>query len=174
MKSILAKRSGRPIYIIDIAVPRDFDPIIGRLDGVFLHDMDAMKLLVEKNLVERRAEIPSAEVIVEQELEKFLVWRRSLAATPAIKQLRERLEEIRRQEVARYGGRFCREDREQLERLTESLMKKILHPAMDKIRGWSGSGHLGSLRIDTIYELLDLSRSEGDPDQPEHDNEKKE
>ena len=168
MKQIVSRRSGRPIYIIDIAVPRDFDPAIEHLDGVFLHNLDAMKLLVEKNLEERRTEIPQAEVIVEQELEKFLVWRRSLAATPAIKQLKERLEEIRRQEVARYGGRFCGKDREQLDRLTESLMKKILHPAMDKIRGWSGSGHLGSLRIDTIYELLDLPRGEEDDPAPAH------
>jgi len=170
MKKIVSRRSGRPIYIIDIAVPRDFDPAIGRLDGVFLHNIDAMNLLVEKNLEERRAEIPRAEIIVEQELERFLVWRRSLAATPAIKQLRKRLEEIRRQEVARYGGRFCEDDREQLDRLTESLMKKILHPAMDKIRGWSGSGHLGSLRIDTIYELLDLPRRD-ESDSPHPDGE---
>jgi glutamyl-tRNA reductase len=168
MKKIVSRRAGRPIYIIDIAVPRDFDPAIRRLDGVFLHNIDAMNLLVEKNLEERRAEIPRAETIVEQELEKFLIWRRSLAATPAIKQLRERLEEIRRQEVARYGGRFCEEDRAQLDRLTESLMKKILHPAMAKIRGWSGGGHLGSLRIDTIYELLDLPRrDEGEPPHPD-------
>jgi len=171
MKAILSKRSGRPIYIIDIAVPRDFDPLIGRLDGVFLHNLDAMNLLMEKNLEERRAEIPKAEVIVEQELEAFLSWRASLAATPVIKHLRERLEKIRRQEVVRYGSRFCPEDREELERLTEGLMKKILHPAMVQIRNWSGSGHLGSLRIDTIYELFELARGEKDPSQGDEDEE---
>jgi glutamyl-tRNA reductase len=165
MKTIVSKRSGRPIYIIDIAVPRDFEPRIERLDGVFLHNLDAMKLLVEKNLEERRGEIPKAEVIVEQELEAFLAWRRSLAATPAIKQLREKLEEIRRQEVARYSKRFCDEDQKQLERLTEGLMKKILHPAMGRIRDWSGKEELGSLRIDTIYELFDLQRGEEDGDE---------
>jgi len=174
MKKIISQRSGRPIYIIDIAVPRDFDPEIARLDGVFLHDLDAMKLLVDKNLEERRSEIPLAEVIVEQELEKFLVWRRSLAATPAIKQLREGLEAIRRQEVARYGGRFCNKDREELDRLTESIMKKVLHPAMDRIRSWSGAGHLGSLRIDTIYELFDLPREQAEKPAASHPQKEKE
>ena len=164
MRSIVSQRSGRPIYIIDIAVPRDFEPQIERLDGVFLHNLDAMNLLVERGLEERRGEIPQAETIVEEELEGFLNWRSSLAATPTIKQLRERLEEIRRQEVARYRGRFCDEDQEQLDRLTEGLVKKIFHPAMGKIRDWSGKGERDTLRIDTIYELFDLPRPPGQPD----------
>ena len=158
MRAIVSKRSGRPIYIIDIAVPRDFDPRIERLDGVFLHNLDAMNLLVEKGLEERRGEIPKAEIIVEEELEAFLNWRDSLAATPTIKQLREKLEEIRRQEVARHRSRFCDADQEQLDRLTEGLMKKIIHPAMDRIRDWSGKEELGALRIDTVHELFELPR----------------
>jgi glutamyl-tRNA reductase len=146
MKSIVSKRSGRPIYIIDIAVPRDFDPAIGRLDGVFLQNLDAMKLLVEKNLEERRSEIPKAEIIVEQELESFLAWRRSLAANPAIKRLRAKLEEIRKQELARHRKRFSKEDLEQADRLTESLVNKILHPLM-------------------VRELFDLPRSDPEKDE---------
>jgi glutamyl-tRNA reductase len=165
MRAIVSKRSGRPIYIIDIAVPRDFDPRIERLDGVFLHNLDAMNLLVEKGLEERRSEIPKAEIIVEEELEGFINWRDSLAATPTIKQLKEKFEEIRRQEVARYRGRFCDDDQEQLDRLTEGLMKKIIHPAMGRIRDWSGKEELGALRIDTIYELFELTHR---PSQPGH------
>ncbi len=170
MRAIVSKRSGRPIYIIDIAVPRDFEPRIERLDGVFLHNLDSMNLLVEKGLEERRGEIPKAEVIVEEELEGFLNWRDSLAATPTIKQLKEKFEEIRRQEVARYRGRFCDEDQEQLDRLTEGLMKKIIHPAMGRIRDWSGKEELGALRIDTIYELFELPRRPGQPGQPGQDD----
>ena len=165
MRAIVSKRAGRPIYIIDIAVPRDFDPRIERLDGVFLHNLDSMNLLVERGLEERRGEIPKAEVIVEEELEGFLNWRDSLTATPTIKQLKEKFEKIRRQEVARYRGRFCDEDQEQLDRLTEGLMKKIIHPAMDRIRDWSGKEDLGALRIDTIYELFELPRRPGQPGQ---------
>jgi glutamyl-tRNA reductase len=146
--------------IIDIALPRDFEASIGELDGVFLHDIDDMNLLVDRNLVKRRAEIPKAETIVEQEVEAFLAWRSSLAATPIIKQLRERVEELRAQEVERHRKRFCGSDREQVDRLTESLVNKILHPLMNRVRSWSDEGDLGQLRIDTLYEAFDLERPE--------------
>jgi glutamyl-tRNA reductase len=160
MRSVLARRSRPPIYIIDIAVPRDFDPDIDRLDGVFLHNMDSMNLLVKKNIEKRRKEIPPAESIVEQELENFVSWRRSLIATPAIKRLREKIEDIRSQEVARHRKRFCEEDGEQVDRLTESVVNKILHPLMTHIRQWSDDDELGTLRIDTIYEAFELPRSD--------------
>jgi glutamyl-tRNA reductase len=160
MQSILAKRGGAPLVIIDIAVPRDFESSIGELDGVFLHDIDDMNLLVDRNLVKRRAEIPKAETIVEQEVEAFVAWRSSLAATPVIKRLRERVEELRAQEVERHRKRFCGADREQVDRLTESLVNKILHPLMNRVRSWSDEGDLGELRIDTLYEAFDLERPE--------------
>jgi glutamyl-tRNA reductase len=159
MQSIAGKRAGKPLFIIDIAVPRDFEASIGDLDGVFLHDIDDMNLLVDRNLVKRRAEIPKAETIVEHEVEAFMTWRGSLAATPIIKRLRERVEELRSQEVERHRKRFCGADREQVDLLTESLVNKILHPVMSRVREWSDEGDLGALRIDTLYEAFDLDRS---------------
>jgi glutamyl-tRNA reductase len=160
MAPILSRRSGRPIYVIDIAVPRDFEDRIGDMDGVFLHDIDDMEVLVDRNLEKRRAEIPRAESIVEQELEAFTAWRGSLAATPVIKAIRERFLKARELELARHRKRFCREDREQLELLTESIVNKILHPLMGHVRDWSDAGELGALRIDTLYEAFDLERPE--------------
>jgi len=165
MQSIVGKRAGKPIFIIDIAVPRDFEASIGELDGVFLHDIDDMNLLVDRNLVKRRAEIPKAETIVEHEVEAFIAWRGSLAATPIIKRLRERVEELRSQEVERHRKRFCAADREQVDRLTESLVNKILHPVMSRVREWSDEGDLGALRIDTLYEAFDLDRTRGDDEE---------
>jgi len=158
MQSIVGRRGAKPLFIIDIAVPRDFEPSIGDLDGVFLHDIDDMNLLVDRNLVKRRAEIPKAETIVEHEVEAFVAWRGSLAATPIIKRLRERVEELRSQEVERHRKRFCGADREQVDLLTESLVNKILHPVMSRVREWSDEGDLGALRIDTLYEAFDLDR----------------
>ena len=119
-----------------------------------------MNLLVKKNIEKRRTEIPKAESIVEQELETFVSWRRSLVATPAIRRLREKIEDIRSQEVSRHRNRFCKQDGEQVERLTESVINKILHPLMTHIRQWSEDDELGALRIDTIYEAFDLPRSD--------------
>ena len=158
MQSIVGKRGGKPLVIIDIAVPRDFEASIGEMDGVFLHDIDDMNLLVDRNLVKRRAEIPRAETIVEQEVEAFVAWRGSLAATPMIKRLRERVEELRSQEVERHRKRFCGADREQVDLLTESLVNKILHTVMSRVREWSEEGDLGALRIDALYEAFDLER----------------
>ncbi len=158
MAPILSRRGGRPIYVIDIAVPRDFESSIGEMDGVFLHDIDDMGVLVDRNLEKRRAEIPKAESIVEQELESFSAWRNSLTATPLIKRIREHVEQVRAQEISRHRKRFCREDREQLDRLTESVVNKILHPLMGHVRDWSNEGALGELRIDTLYEAFDLER----------------
>lgn len=161
MSSILSRRGGRPIYIIDIAVPRDFDASIGEMDGVFLHDIDDMNVLVDRNLEKRRTEIPKAEAIVEQELESFVTWRNSLAATPLIKKIREHVERVRDQEISRHRKRFCRDDREQLDLLTESVVNKILHPLMGHVREWSDAGELGAVRIDTLYEAFDLDRPDG-------------
>jgi glutamyl-tRNA reductase len=158
MQAVLSRRGGKPIFIIDIAVPRDFEESIGNLDGVFLHDIDDLNVLVDRNLVTRRAEIPKAETIVEQELEAFLGWRSSLAATPVIKRLREHVEQLRAQELERHRKRFCSADREQVELLTESLINKILHPLMARVREWGDAGELGALRIDTLYEAFDLDR----------------
>jgi glutamyl-tRNA reductase len=160
MAPILSRRGGRPIYVIDIAVPRDFEGSIGEMDGVFLHDIDDMGVLVDRNLEKRRDEIPKAEAIVEQELESFATWRNSLAATPLIKRIREHVDRVREQEVSRHRKRFCREDREQLDLLTESVVNKILHPIMGHVREWSNGGEPGALRIDTLYEAFDLDRSE--------------
>ena len=164
MKSVLAKRTKLPIYIIDIAVPRDFAPEIGRLDGVFLHNIDSMNLLAKKNLEKRRGEIPKAETIVEQELEGFMAWRRSLLAAPVIKKLREKIESIRAQEVARHRKRFSDPDSEHIDRLTEGVVNKILHPLMSHIREWSEDDDLGALRIDTIYEAFELPHSTDNSD----------
>ncbi len=165
MQSIVARRGGKPMYIIDIAVPRDFEASIGELDGVFLHDIDDMNLLVDRNLTKRRTEIPKAETIVENELENFVNWRSSLAATPLIKKLRERAEQLRSHEVSRNRKRFCSGDREQLDLITESLVNKILHPLMSQVRIWSDQGDLGALRIDTLYEAFGLDRPEPGSDE---------
>jgi len=158
MAGIVEQRGGRPLYVIDIAVPRDFEGAIGDMDGVFLHDIDDMNVLVDRNLDQRRAEIPKAESIVEHELESFTAWRSSLSATPLIKGLREHVEKLRAQELARHQRRFCDDDKEQADLLTESLVNKILHPLMSRVREWGDSGELGAVRIDMLYEAFDIER----------------
>ena len=97
-------RRRAPLFFIDIAVPRDLDPAIARLDGCFLYDIDDLEAVVAETLSGRRAEAERAEQLVAEEAERFRSWRASLDVVPAIASLRARAEEIRSAELAKVEG----------------------------------------------------------------------
>jgi glutamyl-tRNA reductase len=128
----LKARRGRPLFFIDIAVPRDVEPIVGDLDGCFLYDIDDLSQVVEANRSTRAKEAQAAEVIVAEEVGKFSAWLKSLAVVPTIAELTAKAETIRATEVARTLKNMGTSHRteaevEALERLTKTLMKKLLH-----------------------------------------------
>lgn len=162
MRHILSGRPARPIFLIDIAVPRNFDPRINRFENVFLHDIDDLQQIVERNLDKRRKEIPLAEKIVEQELQNFIKWRNSLQITPTIVALRERLEEIRHQELEKYRHRVSREEFQKMEMITRGMMNKILHLPMVQLRKYNNGNLNGLLRIDVVREVFGLEENGDD------------
>ena len=97
-------RRGRPLFLIDIAVPRDIEPQVGKLPGVFLYDLDDLHAVAESNLRERRKEAVAAESLVDKEAREFLDWQKSLDAVPLLVELRRRGDEIRRQEIEKVRG----------------------------------------------------------------------
>ena len=116
----------RPLVLIDIAVPRDLDPAIGRLDGCTLYDIDDLG----EGLVGREEEVREAEAIVAEECARFVEWRRSRSAAPAIAALRRRAEEIRAEELARAEPRLAElseRERRTVETLTAQIVNKLLH-----------------------------------------------
>jgi glutamyl-tRNA reductase len=116
----------KPLVLIDIAVPRDLDPEIGKLDGCTLYDIDALG----EGLVGREEDIREAERIVTEEAERFADWRRSRGAAPAIAALRRRAAEIREEELARVGPRLAElspRERKTVETLTAQIVNKLLH-----------------------------------------------
>lgn len=132
----LKARRGRPLFFIDIAVPRDVEPIVGELDGCFLYDIDDLGQVVEANRSSRAKEAQAAESIVAEEVVKFSAWLKSLAVVPTIAELTAKAEAIRAAEVARTLkdlGTTPRSEAEAeaeadaLERLTRALVKKLLH-----------------------------------------------
>jgi glutamyl-tRNA reductase len=126
----LRGRRGRPMFFIDIAVPRDLDPAIHELDGAYLYDLDDLEAVVEQSIATRRGEAARAEAIVEEELERFRAWWVSRDVVPAIVALRARAEEIRRAELARLEGRLGALDARQrhaVDALTSQLVAKLLH-----------------------------------------------
>src|SRR5207247_8530863 len=112
----------RPLFFIDIAVPRDVDPAIGELDGCFLYDIDDLEAVVAETLAGRRAEAARAEELVAEEADRFRAWQASLDVVPAIASLRAWAEEIRTAELAKLG-RLPDHQRRQV----ESVPAQILH-----------------------------------------------
>ena len=98
IKNAISKRRGTPIFIMDIAIPRDVDPSVRKIDNVFYNDIDSLNVIVEQNLKKRKQEIPKVQKIIEEEIENFNNWYNTLGVVPTIKSLRSFFEEIERDE----------------------------------------------------------------------------
>ncbi|MEM7050002.1 MAG: glutamyl-tRNA reductase [Acidobacteriota bacterium] len=147
-------RRHRPLLLIDLGVPRNIDPALGRRENIFLHTIDSLDTLIQRNLKRRREEVPQVEELVREELEQFLNWFRSLAAEPLVARLQKQAEAIRQRELEGARQRFPRELHEDLDRLTRSLVRKILHNPSAHLRGKGGPGALPDL--DLVRELFRL------------------
>ena len=160
----IISRRGKLLYIVDIAVPRDVDPKIGGLPNVFLHNLNDLDSVVARNIDRRRQEIPRARAIVEFEVGEFVKWYDSLQVASTIGLLNRRFELLRQAEVKRYGGRFSDSDREQLERFTESLCKKILHRPIAFLRELAQDASVSDqlLAVETIRRMYELDELEAE------------
>ncbi|WP_297058077.1 glutamyl-tRNA reductase [Thermosulfurimonas sp.] len=157
VKPLLRKRRLRPLFFIDIAVPRDIEPAVNELENVYVFDIDDLKQVVEENLGRRRKEARRADRIIEEEVLKFERWLRELEVYPTIKALREKAEEIRRRELARTLPRLRNlspEDKEALEVMTEAIVNKILHAPILYLK--MGYHRMGREAITTVRRVFDL------------------
>ena len=137
------RRRERPLFIVDIAMPRDVDARLGTLPNVYLYNLDDLDRLVERNLERRRREIPRAEAIVESEVEAFGRWLAALGSAPTIRLLQEYLDSLREAQIERYGRKFAAADREPLERFAESLCNRILHKPLKFLKRLAEDGPTG-------------------------------
>ena len=130
LRDIVRGRAGRPLLIVDIAVPRDVDPAVGALEGVTLLDMDDLRRFAEAGTAARRGEVAGVQAILDEELERYLGSTSAREVAPMIVALRERAEEVRRAELERFRSRLGELDDEQLaavEGLTRGILGKLLH-----------------------------------------------
>jgi glutamyl-tRNA reductase len=127
VEGALRGRKGRPLFLIDLAVPRDLDPAIHELDGCFLYDIDDLESVVAASIAGRRREAARAEAIVAEEAERFRGWQASREVVPAIASLRAWAEEIRAAELERTRGRLSGEQQEVVDSVTARLVDKLLH-----------------------------------------------
>ena len=149
------ERRRRPLFFIDIAVPRDLDGAIGELDGCFLYDIDDLEAVVAETLAGRRAEAEQAEHTVAEEVFRFQSWRASLDVVPAIASLRARAEQIRSAELAKVDGRVSEDERRTLESVTSQILNKLLHLPTVRMKEAAVSSD-GAAYADAVRHLFGL------------------
>jgi glutamyl-tRNA reductase len=136
-QQFLERRRHRPMFFIDIAVPRDVDPRMNEVEGCFVYDIDDLQQVAQANLADRSREASAAETIVAREVEKYQQRVQSLDAVPAILALQQNAEAVREAEMAKAAKRLGSLNAEQqavVEALTRSLTAKLLHPQLTALR----------------------------------------
>jgi glutamyl-tRNA reductase len=149
----LHARRGRPLFLIDLAVPRDLDPAIHELDGCYLYDIDDLKAVVAETLAGRRREAERAEAIVAGEADRFRDWQASLDVVPAIASLRARAEEIRAAELAR--AKLSGAERRAAESVTAAVLNKLLHLPTIRMKQAAAAAD-GVIYADAVRHLFGL------------------
>jgi glutamyl-tRNA reductase len=149
----LHMRRGRPLFLIDLAVPRDLDPAIHELDGCYLYDIDDLEAVVAETLAGRRSEAERAETIVAAEAERFREWQASLDVVPAIASLRARAEEIREAELAR--AKLSGAERRAAESVTAAVLNKLLHLPTIRMKQAAAAAD-GVIYADAVRHLFGL------------------
>lgn len=162
VEAALAARGERPLFLIDIAVPRNIDAAVGQLPGVHLYNIDDLEALVEDHLNGRRREIPRVEKIVAEEVGEFMAWFKALDVAPIIAELRQRSEAIRQAEVARALrrlGHVSERERQVIEKMSQSLVNKLLHAPTQRLKVEAGNGQ-AALYAEVARALFDLRGEE--------------
>lgn len=164
---VIRRRKLKPMFFIDIAVPRDIDPKVNDVQNVYLYDMDDLQGVVATNLEQRGKEAAKAEQIVSQEIGQFFKWLASLEVTPTIVALRARFEEARRAELAKTLANWkdlAPEQQKRLEALTAAIVNKLLHTPTAVLKQ-TGQGNRNDLYVDALRSLFDLNTGGPEPEE---------
>jgi glutamyl-tRNA reductase len=166
MMKIMRERRERPIFMIDIAVPRDIEPSVAELDNVYLYDIDDLQSIVQESVGEREKETEKVIEIVADETRKFSAWMKTLEAVPLIKSLREKLDELKEAEWQRSSSKLAHlseKDKETVRMMMQSLVNKITHNPLVKIKEYSSCAD-GCDKLDVARELFGIEVDETEDD----------
>jgi glutamyl-tRNA reductase len=133
----MQRRCGRPLVLVDLAVPRDIDPTCGEIAGVHIFDLDDLERVVAETLEVRTDEVDAVQQLAREGVEEFATWLRAEAATPQIRAMRERAEQIRAAELERFLARMTHltvEDRQRIDQLTRGIVNRMLHAPTMQLR----------------------------------------
>jgi glutamyl-tRNA reductase len=158
LEQVMASRGGRPLLLVDIAVPRDIEPECREVAGVSLHDIDDVQQIVERNASGREAEARQAEKIIDVEVDRFERWLASLEVVPTVAALRERADEVVRRVLAENEGRWeslAEADRERLAAMAKAIAARLLHEPTLRMKRSAGSDD-AYLYVSALRELFGL------------------
>ncbi|MCV9950888.1 glutamyl-tRNA reductase [Paenibacillus sp. BT-177] len=137
VEASMKSRQSRPLFMIDIAVPRDLDPAIGELQNVFLYDIDDLEGIVESNLEMRRTEAAKIEHMIEDELSEFYQWLKTMGVRPVIRALQEKAESIHQDTLESLYNKLPELDERQrkvISRLTKSMLNQMMHDPINRVK----------------------------------------
>jgi glutamyl-tRNA reductase len=158
-EKFLHQRRNRPMFFIDIAVPRDIDPELNKLDGIFVYDIDDLQQVVSSHIADRRTEADRAEAIVQLEVDKFESRLQTLDVVPTIVSLQEHLETVRQAEIDRVRGRLGTLSPEQelaVEALSRGIINKIMHTPITTLKSAARESSEATTVIDLVRKLFGL------------------
>jgi glutamyl-tRNA reductase len=156
-QQFMHRRRNRPMFFIDIAVPRDVDPAMNKVEGIFVYDIDDLQAVAASHIAERQTQAGDAEALINAEVDRFHQRRRAVNVAPAIVSLQHQAEEIRQNELRRMHARLGLLSAEQLaavEALTRGLVNKFLHPPMQALK--QAARENDSTRVDALCEAWSL------------------
>ena len=156
VRHAITLRGPRPLVLVDVAVPRDIEPSVASLDNVFLYPIDAVRTLVDRSLAHRLREVPRVEAIIEEECGKLMAWTRGQGATTVVRELVERFERVRAEEVRRNLKHFHPEELAYIDRMTKTLVSRLLRPPITQLTSGALSPAVESARLDLLRELFAL------------------
>jgi glutamyl-tRNA reductase len=165
VKGALRRRKNRPMFFIDIAVPRDVDARVNDIENAYLYDIDDLQRVVAENRDQREGEIEKARAIIDGEVSRFLTWYQSLEVEPTIKAMRQKAEDMRRAEVQKTLARFPglgEKERDSVEAMTRTLVNKILHHPVTTLKRESGKDGSG-VYVGMVRDLFGLEEEGRDP-----------
>jgi glutamyl-tRNA reductase len=156
VEAAMRQRRGKPMFFLDLAMPPDIDPEVRNIYNVFAYDLDGLEEVAAENRRRRSREIPGAEQILEEELERFLGWYWNLSVIPTVTDLKRRLEEIRDGELERLPT----EERERLRPLADSMVARLLHEPLRRLKIEKDPAKRLD-RVEAVRHLFDLDKDRG-------------
>jgi glutamyl-tRNA reductase len=173
VKRVMKQRKGKTLFLIDIAVPRNVDPDVHKLDNVYVYNVDDLEAEVAENMKLRQKEVTAAEAIVDAELAEWAAWARGLNVNPTVVALRARTRGVLVAELERSLGQRLKHltegDRAALMQMVESATNKLLHAPTTRLKAAASTSDAGDL-VESLHHLFDLPKAPAAPDEQNRDS----